>query len=150
MLSPRPYLRIMCPRSTKIDFSQWSKTPRLYCGMRRPWSLSIVSVLPFERLTTADSCRKGQYKPDLSSPLASPVLFDHTGIPKTYFVACGGDLLRDCTLILEQVWKDEGIPTRLDIYPGIPHAGWVFFPETNFARKHVEDSREALRWLMSL
>lgn len=97
---------------------------------------------------------KENYKPDLTSPLAAPVLFDHTGIPKTYFQAFGLDPVRDCTLITNEVWQEAGIKTKLDLYPGLPHAFYVQLPglhiqDKKYWQKHYQDSLEALKWLLS-
>ncbi|KAM0225759.1 hypothetical protein ACHAQD_000718 [Fusarium lateritium] len=90
------------------------------------------------------------YKPDPKSPLAFPVAFpSHAGLPKTYFQACGMDPLRDCSIVLEQVYKDEGVPTKLDIYPGLPHAFWAMFPEFEISQKRERDVVEGLKWLLA-
>ncbi|OLN88202.1 AB hydrolase superfamily protein 3 [Colletotrichum chlorophyti] len=91
-----------------------------------------------------------KYKPDPKSPVAYPIASpDLRDIPKTYFQACGLDPLRDCTLIMEQVWRDAGIQTKLDIYPGLPHGFWDVFPQADFSKKHKRDCRAGLEWLLS-
>ncbi|KZL81369.1 lipase 2 [Colletotrichum incanum] len=92
---------------------------------------------------------KDKYKPDPTSPLAYPIASsDLTGFPKTYFQACGQDPLRDCTLIMEQVWRDAGIPTMLDVYPGLPHGFWILYPQAEFSKKHQQDTKAGLQWLL--
>ncbi|KAM0427493.1 hypothetical protein ACHAPT_007453 [Fusarium lateritium] len=90
-----------------------------------------------------------KYKPDQRSPLVFPVAFPtHAGQPKTYFQACGLDPVRDCSLVLEQVYKDDGVPTKIHIYLGLPHALWALFPELEISSKREEDV-EGLKWLLA-
>jgi acetyl esterase/lipase len=58
-------------------------------------------------------------------------------------------VVRDCALILEQVYKDNGVPTKLDVYPGLPHAFWAIFTDLKISKKHKDDSREGLKWLLA-
>ncbi|KAF4983776.1 hypothetical protein FZEAL_899 [Fusarium zealandicum] len=65
---------------------------------------------------------QSKYKPDQTSPLAFPVAFpSHAGLPKAYFQAYfqayGLDPVRDCSIVLERVYRDDGVPTKMDIYP---------------------------------
>ena len=58
------------------------------------------------------------------------------------------DPARDSTLVLEQVYSDAGIPTKLDIYPGLPHGFWAVFPQLKAAAKHKKDTLEGFKWLL--
>ncbi|KAH0524928.1 hypothetical protein TsFJ059_007367 [Trichoderma semiorbis] len=87
---------------------------------------------------------------DLHSPLVFPVAFPtHKGLPKTYFQVCGLDPVRDCALVMEQVFKDDGVATKKDIYPGLPHGFWGFFPDLKISAKQQRDAEEGLKWLLS-
>jgi acetyl esterase/lipase len=91
------------------------------------------------------------YKEDPASPLASPVIFPtgHQNLPPTYFQICGMDPLRDETLIYERILREEcGVKTRVDLYPGLPHGFWSWFPEAGFSKKQLKDSMEGMAWLL--
>ena len=87
--------------------------------------------------------------PDRRSSWAFPVAIPvASNMPRTYFQACGWDIMRDCTLVMEQVWKDVGVPTRLDVYPGMPHAFWDLKLPIAQARKFEADTVAGLKWLL--
>jgi acetyl esterase/lipase len=70
-------------------------------------------------------------KADLQSHLFVPYIWPtgHKNLPRTYIQVCGMDILRDEALIYEQVLReDNGVETKLDIYPGMPHIFWSTFP----------------------
>ncbi|KAJ9610806.1 hypothetical protein H2200_005583 [Cladophialophora chaetospira] len=92
------------------------------------------------------------YQDDPRSPLMSPFVFEtgHENLPPTYFQVGGMDPLRDEALIYERVLREEhGIATRVDLYPGLPHGFWSWWPNAEFSKKHARDSIEGLRWLLS-
>ncbi|KAM6508347.1 hypothetical protein FALCPG4_018220 [Fusarium falciforme] len=92
------------------------------------------------------------YKPDETSPLSVPAIHPsgHAGIPPTYLQVCGLDSLRDESLIYERMLRQEnGIATRVDLYPGLPHHFWEFFPQlTKQIEKRTHDTVEGIRWLL--
>ena len=89
------------------------------------------------------------YKPGPRCPRAFPVAMPVPSVmPRTYFQACGWDIMRDCTLVMEQVLRDGGVPTRLDVYPGMPHAFWALGLPITQARKFETDTLAGLRWLL--
>ncbi|KAH6952539.1 Alpha/Beta hydrolase protein [Ilyonectria sp. MPI-CAGE-AT-0026] len=106
-------------------------------------------TIPSEELT---QLLLAAYKPDKTSPLSVPALHPsgHTGIPPTYLQVCGLDGLRDESLIYERILGQEnGIATRLDLYPGLPHHFWEFFPQlTKHVEKRTNDTVEGIQWLL--
>lgn len=76
---------------------------------------------------------------------------DHMGLPPAYFQCCGLDMSRDDQLIYERVLREEcGIPTRIDLYPGLPHGWWSMMPQLESSKKRMEDTVEGMRWMLSL
>ena len=57
------------------------------------------------------------------------------------------ELLRDEALIYGQVLREEcGVETKVDMYPGLPHGLWSFYPEAQFSKQHLINSVEEMRW----
>ncbi|KAJ4983875.1 esterase lipase [Stagonosporopsis vannaccii] len=93
-----------------------------------------------------------QYKPVPGSPYASTLLWPggHAGQPPTYMQAMGMDPLRDGTLIYEHVLREEyNVPTKLDVYAGVPHCAPDFFPMLPLASKALEDLKAGVEWILS-
>ncbi|KAF2999852.1 hypothetical protein E8E13_007450 [Curvularia kusanoi] len=92
-----------------------------------------------------------QYKPVPESPYASALLWPggHAGQPPTYMQAMGMDPLRDDTLIYEHVLREEfGVPTKLDIYAGVPHCAPDFFPMLPVAGEALVDLEAGVEWIL--
>lgn len=90
------------------------------------------------------------YDPDMTSPLYSPVLFPtgHSNLPPAYFQICGLDPQRDKGLLYEKVMRREGIKTKIDLYPGLPHGFWDVWPKMECSKQQNVDSLNGLRWLL--
>lgn len=59
------------------------------------------------------------------------------------------DPLRDEDLLYERILREEcGVKTKFDLYPGLPHGFWAYFPGAEFTLKHAEDSKNGLAWLV--
>ncbi|KAJ6506873.1 Alpha/Beta hydrolase protein [Mycena sanguinolenta] len=82
-------------------------------------------------------------------PDISPLLADHTGLPPAYIQICGLDPLRDEGLLYERLLREQGVPTRLDIYPGVPHGFHVSAPTMTAAKKWEADMRAGLKWILA-
>ncbi|KAK4944546.1 hypothetical protein LTR10_015980 [Elasticomyces elasticus] len=95
----------------------------------------------------------GAYQPDQQSPLFVPFNHPkgHSQIPPTYLQVCGLDSLRDEELIYESVLREDyKIPTRMDVYDGLPHHFWEFFPQlTSLVEKRIRDTVEGVKWLLN-
>ncbi|ORY10365.1 Alpha/Beta hydrolase protein [Clohesyomyces aquaticus] len=92
-----------------------------------------------------------EYNADPSSPLMSPLIWPtgHKGQPATYFQICGQDPLRDEGLIYEHILREEcGVPTKVQLYPGIPHGGLSFLPMLSHAKQSPADIKEGITWLL--
>jgi len=73
----------------------------------------------------------------------------HAGLPPTYFQVCGLDPLRDEALIYERVLRCEyGIPTLVDLYPGLPHMFVPNFPGHPSSKKYPRDTISGIGWLL--
>jgi acetyl esterase/lipase len=91
------------------------------------------------------------YRPDQHSPDFSPYndVESFSKLPKTYVQVCGMDPLRDDGLIYEKTLRGHGVDTRLDVYPGVPHAFSRVFPQLTQAFKFDVDTVLGFGWLLS-
>ena len=56
---------------------------------------------------------------------------------------------RDEVLIFDDMLKGEGIPTRLDMYRGLPHAFWLSYPGLPQAKQVQKDIMGGFAWLLA-
>ncbi|KAH8648689.1 Alpha/Beta hydrolase protein [Xylariales sp. PMI_506] len=90
-------------------------------------------------------------QPDLDSELWSPLSWHngHGGLPPTYFQVCGMDIQRDDSLIYERELRLEyGVRTRVDVYPGLPHVFWFFYPDHSAVKKFYDEQCKGFGWLL--
>jgi acetyl esterase/lipase len=60
------------------------------------------------------------------------------------------DPLRDDSLIYEYLLREEGgVPTRVDVYAGLPHGGTDFLPMLTQSKKALRDAKAGFEWLLS-
>lgn len=92
----------------------------------------------------------GLFNPDPHDPLRSPLLFPtgHRNLPPTYIAVAGADPWRDVGLLYEEVLREEGVETKLDIFAGLPHGFWNMFPTAEFSKEYRQKCDEGLRWLV--
>ncbi|CAL1715984.1 unnamed protein product [Somion occarium] len=75
---------------------------------------------------------------------------DYTNLPPTYVQVCGADPLRDEGRLLIKLLNQSGVETKIDEYPGLPHAGNRFFPEAQISKDWHNDWEEGIQWLVKL
>ncbi|GKZ45447.1 hypothetical protein AbraIFM66951_008085 [Aspergillus brasiliensis] len=92
----------------------------------------------------------GWYQPcDPADPTVSPLLSARLGgSPPSFIMICGRDPLRDEALTYADKLEEEGIPVRVAVYSGMPHAFWIF-PELTTTKTATQDLVTGVRWLMS-
>lgn len=91
-------------------------------------------------------------KGDTQSPMFVPYIWPtgHGDLPRTYLQICGMDVNRDEDLIYEEVLKENGIPTKSNIYPGMPHIFWATFPMLTQGKQANRDFVVGIKWLLNI
>lgn len=122
-----------------------AKYQHMYLSMSQ--NASGVPILPKAAI---DMFMAG-YAPDHDSPLYN-VLSNpggHRDLPPAYFQVNGMDPLRDEAIIYEKMLREEnGVRTKLDMYPGLPHGYWGFFPMLKRSSDFREDMVKGMGWLL--
>lgn len=120
------------------------KYKHLYLSMAQNVDVPVLPVVAI------DMFMRG-YQPDDDSPLYN-VICDpkgHWNLPPAYFQINGLDPLRDEGLIYEKILREEmGTKTKLDMYPGLPHGFWGFFPMLKASTQFREDMVKGMGWLL--
>lgn len=91
-------------------------------------------------------------KEDRQNPLFSPILWPsgHGGLPPCFLQICGVDLLHDEGLVFERILRTSyGTPTRLNLYPGMPHGFSGMLPEMETSKQFEKDRMTGCEWLLS-
>lgn len=92
----------------------------------------------------------GAYQPgDPSHPLVSPLLAkSFSGLPPAYVQIAGADPLRDEGLLYAQMMQESGVPTKVDVYPGVPHGFSIYYPTIGASVKWRADLEVGIQWLL--
>ncbi len=73
----------------------------------------------------------------------------HKDLPPTFLQINGMDPLRDEAMIFADVLEENSVKVKLEIYPGVPHCHWIFFPFLQASVKFREDQVEGFGWLLN-
>lgn len=103
-------------------------------------------MLSKESKSAFDAC----HQPDLTSPLSRAALNPngHHGLPRTYLQACGMDINRDDSFCYRHLLQENGVETKMDVYPGGPHSFWFMFGESELGLKWKKETQAGLKWLL--
>ncbi|KAI0057885.1 hypothetical protein BV25DRAFT_1811727 [Artomyces pyxidatus] len=104
------------------------------------------------KILNEDSIRRfyKHYQAPADDPELSPALYpSHAGLPPAHIQVCGLDPLRDEGILYARLLRDAGTPTRLDIYPGVPHGFQTMAPNISAALKLKDDTYSGFRWLFA-
>lgn len=125
----------------------------LYLSMEQNKAAPILDTASLKQYMSA-------YKGDKPSPLSNPfsisqnpqpdgITAGYKFLPPVYFQVAGMDPARDDSLIYERMLREEcGVPTRIDIYRGVPHGFWTMYPDLAATRRRMRDAVDGVGWLL--
>jgi acetyl esterase/lipase len=114
------------------------------------WDQSLTHTVPAAVLTQAAIWSGAEENP--TGQYTSPFLWPtgHKGLPPVFFQVHGRDHLRDEGLIYERRLREEdGVTTKLKMYPGLPHGFVQVYPDLEISKQHETDTIEGIKWLLS-
>ncbi len=121
-----------------IPISPVTEMGRIHAPPARALRMKNDPLLPIAALGRVDEMYAGDW--DASDPELSPLYMDCKGMPPMYLLASDNEVLLDDTVLLARRLREAGIPTRLDVWPVLPHAFPMFeqlFPEVRQARMDI-------------
>ena len=111
---------------------------RVHAPPSRARNAKREALLPIAALQRVDTLYAGDR--DAADPELSPLYADYRGFPPLYFLAGEREVLLDDTLLAAEAARADGVETRLDVWPVLPHAFPLFepiFPEVSAARQDI-------------
>jgi acetyl esterase/lipase len=86
---------------------------------------------------------------DVKSPLLTPFnAHDHRDLPPTYYQIAGTDAWRDSAILYTSMLNQHGVATKQDIYPGLPHTFWAFYPQLAACDQWATDLLNGVKWVL--
>ncbi|KAL1955021.1 hypothetical protein VTO42DRAFT_312 [Malbranchea cinnamomea] len=71
-------------------------------------------------------------------------------MPPTVFGVAGRDPLRDEALVYAKLLSENGVPTKVDVYPGVPHGFRRYGDGLPSACKRWDETiYEGIKWALS-
>jgi len=128
--------------------------PKKYAPEFLSWHQDMLYGLSSEGFTSLRDLYAPDEKSELYNSFNWPDSVDgksgHVGLPPVFFQIAGMDPLRDGGLIYEKRLREEdGVPTKLKLYPGLPHGFNLSYPQLDISKVHERDTIEGIRWLLS-
>ena len=121
-----------------VPISPVTEMGRLHAPPSRTIKRHTDPILPIAALQRVDAMYAGDW--DASDPELSPLYADLAGFPPLYLLASDSEVLLDDTVLLARRAREAGIPTKLDVWPILPHAFPLFeqfMPEVKQARLDI-------------
>ena len=121
-----------------IPVSPVTEMARVHAPMSRVINRSKDPLIPINAMALLAELYVGEH--DATDPELSPIYADCRGFPPLFFLVGETEVLRDDTLIMAEHAKAAGIPTRVDVWPILPHAFPLFIrilPEALQARNDM-------------
>lgn len=111
---------------------------RVHAPPSRARNAAREALLPIAALQRVDTLYAGDW--DAADPELSPLYADYRGFPPLYFLAGEREVLLDDSLLAAEAARADGVDTRLEVWPVLPHAFPLFepiFPEARAARQDM-------------